>query len=512
MEQDAEHRQHEEAIVPVRPGLRAPGGTAAPERRVATGPLLIAGAFAVLVVAAAVVFVALPSWVAEPAEQRAATAVPAATEPAEPAVPALSEEEIAALTDRADALLAQLLTQQQALETVSAGSWGGTDWQRYQELGRAGDDAYLAEALQDAGDAYAEAISVGEALLARSGEITARALDAGQQALEAGNARLAVEQFDLVLSIEEEHEEAKAGRARAERLPEVLALVQEAENLRQAGRFDDAAAAYRAALEIDSQWSAARRGLEDVERRIAAAEYDALMSAGMQALAEQRYGDAQREFDAALAMRPDSAEARDGIMQAEQGMALDQIALAEARALAFERRELWQQAIQQYEDALAADDSLAFAKAGLERARARADLDAKLANLIGNPNLLFRDDVLASARQLVDEATAVLSGGAHATAAGGENPLLQEQIARLNELIVLASTPVPVELHSDEMTEVTVYRVGPLGTFAAKQLELRPGNYTAVGSRDGFRDVRHTFTVLPGRELEPIRVVCVEPI
>ena len=512
MEQDAEHRQHEEAIVPVRPGLRSPGVTAASERRTATGPLLIGAAFAVLVVAAAIVFVALPRWVAEPEPATRAAASTSTVEPAEPAEPALSEEEIAALTDRADQLLAQLLTQQQSLEALSASSWGGVDWQRYEDLGRAGDDAYLAEAFQDAVDSYSEAVSVGESLLARSDEITARALDAGQRALEAGNARLAVEQFDLVLAIEEGHEEATAGRARAERLPEVLALVQKAESSRQQGRMEEAADSYRAALEIDSAWNAARRGLEDVERRIAAAEYDALMSAGMQALAEQRYSDAEREFQAALAMRPDSTEARDGIMQADHGMELDQIALAEARALAFERRELWQQAIQQYEEALAADDMLAFAKSGLERARARADLDVKLSNLIDNPNLLFRDDVLASARQLVDEAAAVASGEAEGSAAGGENPRLREQIARLNELIALASTPVRVELRSDELTEVTVYRVGPLGSFASRELELRPGNYTAVGSRDGFRDVRHTFTVLPGRELEPISVVCVEPI
>jgi hypothetical protein len=33
-----------------------------------------------------------------------------------------------------------------------------------------------------------------------------------------------------------------------------------------------------------------------------------------------------------------------------------------------------------------------------------------------------------------------------------------------------------------------------------------------IGSRDGFRDVRHTFTVRPGRNLAAINVVCVEPI
>jgi hypothetical protein len=69
-----------------------------------------------------------------------------------------------------------------------------------------------------------------------------------------------------------------------------------------------------------------------------------------------------------------------------------------------------------------------------------------------------------------------------------------------------------VTLVSDNATEVTVYRVGELGTFAARELELKPGRYTAVGSRRGFRDVRETFTVLPGRENGPVTVVCVESI
>ena len=67
-------------------------------------------------------------------------------------------------------------------------------------------------------------------------------------------------------------------------------------------------------------------------------------------------------------------------------------------------------------------------------------------------------------------------------------------------------------IESDQLTSVTLYRVGALGSFAAKDLELRPGTYTVIGSRDGYRDVRQTFTVRPGRNLPPISIVCVEPI
>jgi len=110
--------------------------------------------------------------------------------------------------------------------------------------------------------------------------------------------------------------------------------------------------------------------------------------------------------------------------------------------------------------------------------------------------------VLADASELIGDASAIAAAG----------PRLTEQTTELARLVRLASTPVEIELQSDEMTEVTVYRVGPLGTFAQRTIEVRPGTYTAVGSRDGYRDVRQTFTVLPGRTVDPIRVACVEPI
>jgi hypothetical protein len=86
------------------------------------------------------------------------------------------------------------------------------------------------------------------------------------------------------------------------------------------------------------------------------------------------------------------------------------------------------------------------------------------------------------------------------------------QVEQLGALIELATQPVSVRLESDQLTSVMLYRVGTLGVFTAKDVELRPGTYTVVGSRDGFRDVRQTFTVRPGRNLPPINVVCVEPI
>jgi len=500
--------QHEETIIPVRPGFGAVARPAGPPR---TSPRLAArllqfAVVALVVGAAAAVFVLLP----RSAEQSKAAAAEAARVAAQAAAasaaktvgPPLTPEEKAALQTEAQRLLASLLTQQKRLGELHADAWGAEAWDRYKSASSAGDDAYIANDFRAAVAQYGAANELGTQLLSRSAEIIASALAAAEQAIAAGDAATAIAQFDIVLGIEPDHAAAKAGRARAERLPEVLTLVRRGDSQRDAGDLDAARASYRAALAIDPHWEPARAASAAVAAAIENVSFEQAMSRGLAALTAEKYADAATEFHAALALRPQASGAQEGLTQAEQGQRLGKIALAEARGLAFEKRELWNDAIAQYRAVLATDPNLAFAQTGLERAQARAGLEAKLVNLIENPTLLFSDSVLGDARKLVEEASAQPERG----------PRLDEQIGKLNRLVTLAGTPIAVELRSDQMTEVTLYRVGALGAFAAKRVDLRPGTYTAIGSRNGYRDVRQTFTVLPGRTLAPIDIRCLETI
>ncbi len=91
-------------------------------------------------------------------------------------------------------------------------------------------------------------------------------------------------------------------------------------------------------------------------------------------------------------------------------------------------------------------------------------------------------------------------------------PRLADKIRRLQFLIVEATTPRIVTLKSDGLTSVQIYHVGRLGQFISQQLELRPGTYTVVGSRPGYRDVRHTLTVKPGAEQPSLEIRCEETV
>jgi hypothetical protein len=73
-------------------------------------------------------------------------------------------------------------------------------------------------------------------------------------------------------------------------------------------------------------------------------------------------------------------------------------------------------------------------------------------------------------------------------------------------------TALPVQLRSDGKTDVIVFRVGSLGSFTGKELSLLPGDYVAVGRRDGFRDVRVEFSLRPGQTTAPVVVQCGQKI
>jgi hypothetical protein len=495
--------QHDETIVPVRPNLRGaaaqPSAAAVAPTRSWRLPLTALGGVAVVVAAVAAFY-----WLPARVEEERVVARPAA-DPATAAAPArrvLSAEERETLRVQSGNLLAGLLTLQDDLTQLNVADWAAEDWAKYQQLSEAGDNAFLAEDYETSATSYSEAKALGDALVMRAATTFRTSLEAADAALAAGDSKLALEQYAVALTIEPTHAAALAGRARAERLPEVQELVQRANVETARGELTTALSTYREALAIDADWPAAHAGIAEVNRMMRDAEFERLLSAGFSLLGAEDFVAARREFEAAVAMRPGSREAADGLAQAVEGAKLDEIALAEARGLAFERRELWDQAIELYRTVLASDGTLLFAQTGLERARERAGLDAKLVNLIDNPTLLFGDAVLADARALLETAAAEAEKG----------PRLTGQIEKLGELVELASKPIQVRLESDQLTSVTLYRVGALGAFAAKEVELRPGTYTAIGSRDGYRDVRQTFTVRPGRNLAPIRLVCIEPI
>ena len=89
-----------------------------------------------------------------------------------------------------------------------------------------------------------------------------------------------------------------------------------------------------------------------------------------------------------------------------------------------------------------------------------------------------------------------------------KGPQLKDRFEKLVRIVDAAQTPVKIIIESDTFTDIAVYKVGKLGRFESRQLNLRPGTYTVVGTRDGYQDVRKKIIIKPGQSLLRIPIKC----
>jgi hypothetical protein len=233
-----------------------------------------------------------------------------------------------------------------------------------------------------------------------------------------------------------------------------------------------------------------------------ASDFDAAVSEGLAALDRGAHAEARAAFARADALRPGSGVVKDGLARSEAGLRGEALVAHRQRAEAAEAAEDWRGAVREYEAALKLEPSVRFAVEGALRAGQRAEASDRLDFYLRRPDRLSADEVAREAESALDRASEIPSPGRK----------LARQIEDLRAQLAAAGTEVTVRLLSDEHTDVSVMRVGPLGRFREKSVSLRPGSYVVVGTRRGYRDTRVKLVVPPGRSPEPLTVRCDEAL
>ncbi len=389
-----------------------------------------------------------------------------------------------------------------ALDARAAARWATADFARARDGGTEAAQRFAVGDHAAAAARWDEASQRLAALEAARPQALADAVKRGDQALAGMQTGAAREAFGLALAIEPDHPPAAAGLARAGRIDQALALVDAAKRDEQAGRFAAAESGYRKALSTDAGVPGAQEALDRLAAGRSADVYSVAMSRGFAESAAGRNDAARAAFNQALAVRPGSREALDAIAALERGQKASALSLLEARARTAEGDERWDEAATAWREAAGLAPSLESAREGLARATPRAELQRRIDALNANPESLWNAQGRAEARGLV----------AAAAAAGNPRERLAASAARLEQLAIASQSPIRLRLESDGQTQVVIYRVGQYGTFATREVELLPGRYTVVGTRTGFRDVRHEVVLPPGAPSALLVVRCEEPI
>jgi serine/threonine protein kinase/tetratricopeptide (TPR) repeat protein len=388
------------------------------------------------------------------------------------------------------------------LETRGAGVWGGADFAAAKTRAAESVGAYDAGSLALAQQRLAQALRLLEAVERAAPAALAAQLAAGERALSAGQQELAAQAFDLAVRIDARDPRAALGQSRARRLWGVLPLLADAENAQAAREYSRAAQDYTQVLTLDPKNAQARLGLARSSAASGDDSYAKAAGEGFAALGAGRLEEARAAFTRARDLRPNGVEALEGLRRVNAVTGERGFAAIRARGADLEAQERWDEALQLYNSALRQDRSLVFAQEGRARATARMQLEDALQALIDRPERL-------ASPQVRNEAVALLQSAQEQPSPG---PDLRAQIARLSALLPEFEKPVPLSLTSDSLTQVAIPSVGAFGSFARRDIELKPGHYTVIGTRDGYRDVRRDITVSPGQRSQTVNVSCSERI
>jgi len=405
---------------------------------------------------------------------------------------------IAAAKKEAENKLAEFMQLNQELEAKGVSHWGNQAYVEMIQLSEEADRLLVESNYAAAAEKYAAAAESARALVDQTEPVLKQLLAEGQIALGEGNGELSQQKFSIVLMIDPENRLAQHSLQRAKNLDAVMQLLESGNRHEKAGKIAFAHADYQAALRLDPESKEAQQAVTRVKGQIRDAEFQLLMSEGLTALHRNDLQVARTKLLKAKSFRPDSREVEDALTQVDQAIRLARIETYRQKATVAERAENWPEALDAYSQALKIDANVQFAAQGKKHVEDRIRIDRRINFFLQQPAVLESDAQLENAIALIEEIEGIEPKG----------PQLTQRLEKLVRIVRAAQTPIRIIIESDTFTEVAVYKVGKLGRFESRELNLRPGTYTIVGTRDGYQDVRKKVIIKPEQRVLRVTIRC----
>jgi tetratricopeptide (TPR) repeat protein len=414
----------------------------------------------------------------------------------------IAPEKIALERERAEKELAAFVRLKKALDEKGVSEWGGKEYEEMIKLSRESDEMLMDNAFSDAAERYAQAGKKAFDLIGSAESVFQKLVEEGRKAFADGNSEVARQKFRTALMIEPSNVPVRRNLERAINLDGVKRLIDSGKNHEEKNRFAFAHADYQEALKLDPESGEAQQAVNRVKKEIVGEQFQKLMSEGLTAFHNGNYQSARAKLLEAKLFRTDSREVQEALEQVGEAVRLEKIEKLRRKAMAAELAEDWEQALKSYLDVLKIDPNINFAVQGKERSIEQIRVAKRISFFLQNPDALESDPQLQNAILLIAEAEQVEPRGSR----------LNARLDELKNLVDAARMPVKVMIESDDITEVIVYKVGKLGRFTFREISLRPGVYTVVGSRNGYKDVRQKIIVKQGQKILRVTVICTNKV
>lgn len=490
------------------PALRPPGRDYLPESspNTKTKPLLLLASMVILIAVTGAVLFILPRLLNDtlepPAESVELSRTNATTTPPPTDITSTKKPDLSVARTAATKKLETLLALKTQAERENIAAWAE---QAYQEIldseGRA-DQYFTAEDYLQAENQYNRAVTDLETLLDTKTLTFQEFLKNGFQFLSEEKGGDALKSFNMALAIHPDDQDALAGAQRARNLDTLLALYRSALAHEQSGEFSAAENALKELQQLDNSYPPAQILLDRVQKTIEKQEFEQQVGSFFKDLEKgelRRARETLEKIKKRQSGHPEVIQAETMLIAKEERVLVNNL---RQQAELQSSKEQWKEALATYYRILEIAPDVLSAVNGRDLAGKRVALDEALQERLSQPHRLQENAQIEAAKGLLDYARQFSPRGARLTS----------QIDQLDKLVIFASTPVPVIINSDNLTDIVIYHVGRMGTFFSKEITLKPGKYTIVGSRKGFRDIRAIIEVDPEKSKNQLLVACREPI
>jgi len=316
-------------------------------------------------------------------------------------------------------------------------------------------------------------------------QILTQTLMLANNAFEKGDQEAAIKQYEIALTIDGSNQDARKGYQRSLKLDKVIEYIRLGKEFASQSNWLKAIEAYENAILVDPDYQEALSGFKFSNDSYLEQQFQDLLSNGYSFMSEADFENANLSFQEAKTIYPQSLDVLQAIEVLELNQRLAEISLIQKEATIATINEMWDLAKVLYEEILILDPNIIEIKKNLQIVNERINLALDLMLYISSVDKLYDD-------QLYNQAIATLN---KAQGVQNKGPKLEKQINDLSKVLEFASIPLETIFISDGMTQITIYKLAEFGSFYEKTISLRPGKYTAIGTRSGYRDVILKFRV-----------------
>jgi len=297
--------------------------------------------------------------------------------------------------------------------------------------------------------------------------------------------------------------------------PEALALQQDINKLQHILPLLSEAKAARAEHDLQKEYNLLQQVLQFSSGRTEVTErlnllgqliknkkFDAHISSGFAEIENKQIKKARRHYQEAKKVDPKRKELEVllGQLLAQEKAVRIQQALEQAEQAI--RQDNWQRAKANFAKVIKDMPGNETAIEGLKRANEILGLQSSLSQYINNPYRLTHSNVLSGAKKTLTQAQ-------HASSYSFG---IKRQTEQLRKLIATFNRLIPVTIMSDNRTYVLVRGIGKVGVISQKIIQLKPGNYTFEGTRNGFKSKLLQVLIPHDQNNYSVRIICDEPI